>query len=651
MNEKIERIKRLTARLNEASRVYYSEGNEIMPNVQYDALYDELVSLEKETGFILSDSPTQRVGYDTVSSLPKEQHQIPMLSLDKTKSVDALAAFAGGQRCILSWKLDGLTVVLTYENGSLVKAMTRGNGEIGEVVTNNAKTFENIPLTIPFQGRLVLRGEAVISYADFEKINESTESEVKYKNPRNLCSGAVRQLNSRVTASRHVNWLGYSVIEAENEDFGNSIENQFTWLKGQGFETVEYRIADEGSMEAAVQYFSEKIDTYKYPSDGLVIIYDDIAYGRSLGRTAKFPRNSIAFKWADEMEETRLTDIEWSTSRTGLINPIALFEPVELEGTTVSRASVHNISVMRELKLGKGDRIKVYKANMIIPQIAENLDKSDNIQIPENCPVCGGKTRLETNGDVSVLYCTNPECSMKQIKAFSLFVSRNALNIDGLSDMTLEKFLKKHIIETLPDLFHLKEHKEEIVSMGGMGEKSYRNLIKNIEAARDTELSRLIYGLGITGVGLANARMLCRYFKNRFSDLMNASPEELAQISGIGDIMAAGIHAYFSNEKNQELIAALTKELTFEQDEDYDVSNLLGEKIFVVTGSLNSFSNRDELKAKIESLGGKVTSSVTKKTDYLINNDIMSSSGKNRKAKELSIPIITEEDFLDMIDQ
>ena len=649
MSDRILRIKELTELLNEASRKYYSEGDSPMLDVEYDALYDELLGLEKETGVVMAGSPTQRVGYEVLSALPKEQHQTAMLSLDKTKSVESLMDFAGEKKCILSWKLDGLTVVLTYENGALAKAVTRGNGEVGEVITNNAKTFVNLPLTIPFKGHLVLRGEAVISYEDFEKINETMDEELKFKNPRNLCSGAVRQLNSEVTASRKVNWNAFSLVEAEGVDFENSIEKQFLWLKEQGFSVVEYKVVNKDTVKEAVSYFAESIATNRYPSDGLVIVYDDIEYGKSLGRTAKFPRNSIAFKWADDMAETELLEIEWSPSRTGLINPVAIFKPVELEGTTVSRASLHNISVMRDLKLGIGDTIKVYKANMIIPQVAENLTKSDYFEIPQSCPVCSGKTLVSENNEVAVLYCTNPDCSVKKVKSFSLFVSRNALNIEGLSDATLEKFLENHIVDELYDLFHLERHKEKIINMEGFGEKSYTNFVNNIREARNTELHRLIYGLGIPGIGVANAKVLAKHFDYDIEALKNAEVEELAAINGIGDVMANAIKDYFAEEKNMKILDLLLKELTWDKPTAYDVKTSLDGKVFVITGSLNTFSNRNQLKEQIENAGGKVTGSVTKNTDYLINNDILSGSSKNKKAKELNVPIITEEQIVEML--
>lgn len=649
MSDKILRINELTALLNEAAKKYYSEGNSMMPDVEYDALYDELIALENETGIIMAGSPTQRVGYEIVSSLPKEKHQQPMLSLDKTKSVDSLIEFAGVQKCILSWKLDGLTVVVSYEGGKFIKAVTRGNGEIGEVITNNAKTFVNLPMSIPFKGHLVLRGEAVISYEDFEQINDTIEESLKFKNPRNLCSGAVRQLNSEITASRRVNWNAFSLVEAEGVDFKNSINEQFDWLNKQGFTVVEHKLVDSDNLRDAVEYFAQNISNNKFPSDGLVIVYDDIEYGKSLGRTAKFPRNSIAFKWADDMAETTLLDIEWSPSRTGLINPVAIFEPVDLEGTTVSRASLHNVSVMRDLKLGIGDKIKVYKANMIIPQVAENLTQSDNFDIPNNCPVCGGNTKLIKNNDVAALYCTNPLCSVKKVKAFSLFVSRNALNIDGMSDATLEKFLENHIIEELYDLFHLDMHRDEIIEMEGFGEKSYANFVKNIEESRKTELHRLIYALGIPGIGVANAKVLVKYFNYDIESIRRAEIDELAKINGIGPVMAASIREYFDDFNNMQILDKLLNELTVIKPEEYDVKTSLDGKVFVITGSLNTFSNRNELKEKIENAGGKVTGSVTKNTDYLINNDILSGSSKNKKAKELNVPIITEEQIIEML--
>lgn len=644
---KKERMQELIKILNEASKAYYAEDREIMSNFEYDRLYEELEGLEKETGIVLSGSPTVSVGYESVEELPKERHESPMLSLGKTKSREELKDWLQGKEAILSWKLDGLTVVLTYRNGALFKAVTRGNGEIGEVITGNARTFKNIPLNIAFKGELVLRGEAVITYSDFEKINEEIpEAEAKYKNPRNLCSGSVRQLNNEITAKRNVRFYAFTLVSAEDADFHNSREEQFRFLEKQGFEVVERKMVTPDTILSAISEFENKIPAYDVPSDGLVLTYEDIAYGKSLGRTAKFPRDAIAFKWADEIRETTLTEVEWSASRTGLINPVAIFMPVELEGTTVSRASVHNVSIVKELKLGIGDRITVYKANMIIPQIAENLTQSGNLSIPATCPVCGGETKIQNMNDTETLYCTNPECAAKKIKSFTLFVSRDALNMEGLSEATLEKFISMGFIHEYADLFHLAEHRDAIVDMEGFGEKSYANLVDSIEKARNTTLPRLIYGLGIANIGLVNAKMLCRHFDYDLDALQSAKEEELSDIEGVGDVIAGAFVSYMNNPANKEKIDHLLPELHLEKPESSTENQNLAGLSFVVTGTLNSFENRNALKEEIEKRGGKVTGSVTSKTECLINNDVTSSSSKNKKAKELNVPILSEEDFL-----
>ena len=646
--EKSERIKELVELLNKAGRAYYQEAEEIMSNFEYDKLYDELLSLEKETGIVLANSPTVNVGYEVVSELPKEQHGSPMLSLDKTKEVETLAAFAGERKCLLSWKLDGLTVVLTYNNGSLQKAVTRGNGQVGEVITANARTFKNIPVSIPFKGELTLRGEAVIKYSDFEEINKSIEDiDAKYKNPRNLCSGSVRQLNSEITAKRNVNFMAFALINAENVDFQNSMENQFIWLENQGFDVVEHKRVTQDNMKEIVEYFAEKIKTYDYPSDGLVLMYDDIAYGISLGSTAKFPRNGIAFKWEDEQAETTLKYIEWSPSRTGLINPVAVFEPVELEGTTVTRASVHNVSIVEQLALHSGDRIKVYKANMIIPQISENLTQTGNIEVPDTCPACGHNTEIRNDNGIKTLYCPNKQCPAKNIKAFTLFVSRNAMNIDGLSEETLEKFIDAGYIREFADIYRISRYREEITNTSGFGEKSYDNLITSLNKSRNVELHALIYSLGIPNIGVANAKLICKYFDNDLKKIRHATVEELVKIDGIGDKMAEKFTEYFSDKENVEKLDRLLQEVTIKNPEvNHNAQNMEGLN-FVVTGSVNHFANRNEVKEYIEQRGGKVTGSVTSKTNYLINNDIMSNSSKNKKAKELGIEIITEEQFIE----
>ncbi len=637
----MERMKELIALLNEASKAYYQQSEEIMSNFEYDKLYDELVALEASTGITLAGSPTVNVGYEVLSDLPKEAHPSKMLSLDKTKDPEALAAWLGDKEGVLSWKLDGLTVVLTYRNGKLEKAVTRGNGEIGEVITPNARTFENLPLTIDFKGELILRGEAVISYADFEKINEEiTDADAKYKNPRNLCSGSVRQLNSQVTAQRHVKFFAFALVSAEGMEFATRTE-QFEWLAARGFQVVEHVQVTNQSIISSIGDFAEKIADNPIPSDGLVLCFDDIEYGRSLGQTAKFPRDSIAFKWKDEIKETTLKEIEWSASRTGLINPVAIFEPVELEGTTVSRASVHNISVMRELGLGIGDTITVYKANMIIPQIAEDITASNNIEIPTICPVCGGPTEVKAENGVETLHCPNPECQAKQIKSFAHFVSRNAMNIEGLSEMTLEKLIARGFIKEFSDIFHVDDYKDEITQMEGFGEKSFANLKASVEKARGTDMARLLYSLGIPNIGVANARVLANYCENKWDRLESLTREEILGIEGFGDIMADAFLEFFASPEKRRVVDDLLAEVELDQSFEAAGTALAG-KTFVITGSLNNFENRDQLKAEIEKAGGKVAGSVSAKTSYLINNDITSTSGKNKKARELGIEIIDE---------
>lgn len=650
---KKDRMKELVAVLNEASKAYYQKDTEIMSNLEYDRLYDELVSLEKETGIVLANSPTVHVGYEVLSELEKQEHPAPMLSLDKTKDVSTLISWLGNHEGVLSWKLDGLTVVLTYEGGELKNAVTRGNGEIGEVITNNAKTFVNVPKQIPYLGRLVLRGEAVIRYSDFNKMNEEIpEAEGKYKNPRNLCSGSVRQLNNEITAKRHVHFYAFALVadvlneqQMKETGYDNTMTGRFSWLAKQGFDVVEHFVVTKDTLEDQVMDFAARIPDNDIPSDGLVLSYNDIVYGKSLGTTAKFPRDSIAFKWADEQAQTRLLEVEWSPSRTGLINPVAVFEPVELEGTTVTRASLHNVSILRALGLGIGDEITVYKANMIIPQVADNLTRSNDLEIPAVCPACGEPTTLQDANGVQSLYCMNPLCSAKQIKGFSHFVSRNAMNIDGLSDATLEKFISMGFLKDLSDIFHLNRHEEAIVEMDGFGQKSYDNLMKSIENARKVAMAKFIYSLGISGIGLANAKVIVSYFEKDFERIIHATEEELVAIDGIGEVLAKAFCDFFANPQRMQIVNELLAEITFEKEENDSEQTLEG-KTFVITGSVERFANRNELKDYIEKLGGKVTGSVSKNTDYLINNDVTSNSSKNKKARELSIPILSEEEFV-----
>ncbi len=647
MSNKTDRMKELVKTLNHAAMVYYQGQDEIMSNLEYDRLYDELVSLEKESGVVLAKSPTQKVGYEVLSELPKERHLSQMLSLDKTKETAELAEWLGNQEGLLSWKLDGLTVVLTYENGELIKAVTRGNGQIGEVITNNAKVFQNIPLKIPCREQVVLRGEAVIPYSEFRRINKELPEEEQYKNPRNLCSGTVRQLNNEITAKRNVKFFAFSLVTANGVDFHNSQEQKYLFLKEQGFEVVEYERVTAENITDVVGVFSQKIATNDFPSDGLVLLFDDIAYGESLGATAKFPRNAIAFKWADEIAETTLQEIEWSASRTGLINPVAIFDPVELEGTTVSRASVHNLSIVKQLELGIGDTIQVYKANMIIPQIAENLTRSGNLEPAKVCPVCQEPTKIHKDNGVEVLFCENKECLAKKLKSISLFVSRDAMNIDGMSEATIEKLLAKGLVHQLGDLFRIQEHKEEILSMDGFGEKSYEKLWEAVQTAKKTTPARFLYSLGIPNIGASNAKLICRSFAQDFEQVRHATEEELVEVDGVGSVIAKAFVAFFQDEQNNRTIDDLLSVITLEKEEENSVSDMEGIQ-FVITGSLNHFTNRNEMKALIESRGGKVTGSVTGKTSYLINNDNTSNSSKNKKAKELNIPVLTEEEFMSM---
>lgn len=648
--DKRKRIKELVEILNKAAKSYYADAVEIMPNIEYDKLYDELVSLEKETNVVLSNSPTQNVGYETASELPKKAHESPMLSLDKTKSVAELEDWLGDNKALLSWKMDGLTIVLTYRGGELVEAVTRGNGIIGEVITNNAKNFQNVPLSIEYKGELILRGEAVIKYSDFKRINDSiTDADARYKNPRNLCSGSVRQLNPAVTRERKVYFNVFNVVRADNIDFENSKAKQFEWAKNEGFDVVEYKFTQRASLADDIAKFESKIAENDIPSDGLVLLLDDIALGERLGSTAKFPRNAMAFKWSDERQTTKLKYIEWSPSRTGLINPVAVFEPVELEGTTVSRASLHNVSIFEELMLGVGDEISVYKANMIIPQVYENLTKSNTEKIPKICPACGRDTTIKKDNESKVLLCTNPDCQIKHIKQYALMASRDALNIDGLSESTLEKFLSKGFIKSDSDLFRLDKFKDEIINMEGFGKRSYEKLIAALNEAKNTTVSRLLYSLGIAGIGSANAKMIAKYFDNDIDRIISASKDDLRKIEGIGEVLAGSIEDFFKSEKNIENVESLRKILKFETEENGGGDKFAG-KVFVITGSLTHFSNRNEMKELIEKNGGKVSGSVSSKTNFLINNDTDSNSSKNKKAKELGVEIISEEDFLKLLE-
>ena len=649
--DKKKRIKELVEILNKAAKSYYVDAVEIMPNIEYDKLYDELLELEKETNVVLSNSPTQNVGYEIAGELPKKAHESPMLSLDKTKSVEDLREWLGDNKALLSWKMDGLTIVLTYRNGELAEAVTRGNGTIGEVITNNAKNFQNIPLKIEFKGELILRGEAIIKYSDFKRINDAIEdATAKYKNPRNLCSGSVRQLNPAITKSRMVYCDIFNVVKADGIDFENSKAKQFEWVKNEGFDVVEYKFTDSKSIADDIAEFESKIESNDIPSDGLVLLLDDIALGERLGSTSKFPRNAMAFKWSDERQVTKLKYIEWSPSRTGLINPVAVFEPVELEGTTVSRASLHNVSIFEDLMLGVGDEISVYKANMIIPQVYENLTKSNTEKVPDTCPACGSHASIKQDNESKVLLCTNPDCQIKHIKQYALMASRDALNIDGLSESTLEKFLSKGFIKNDSDIFKLDRYKDEIVNMEGFGKRSYEKLMAALEEAKHTNVARFLYSLGINGIGSANAKMIAKYFDNDIDKIITAGKDDLLEIEGIGEVLANSIVDFFKGSKNIENVKSLREVLIFEVEESAGSDSFAG-KVFVITGSLEHFTNRNELKELIEKNGGKVSGSVSSKTNFLINNDTTSNSSKNKKAKELGVEIISEEDFLKLLEE
>ena len=649
--DKKKRIKELVEILNKAAKSYYVDAVEIMPNIEYDKLYDELLELEKETNVVLSNSPTQNVGYEIAGELPKKAHESPMLSLDKTKSVEDLREWLGENKALLSWKMDGLTIVLTYRDGELAEAVTRGNGTIGEVITNNAKNFQNIPLKIEFKGELILRGEAIIKYSDFKRINDAIEdATAKYKNPRNLCSGSVRQLNPAITKSRMVYCNIFNVVKADGIDFENSKAKQFEWAKNEGFDVVEYKFTDSKSIADDIAEFESKIESNDIPSDGLVLLLDDIALGERLGSTSKFPRNAMAFKWSDERQVTKLKYIEWSPSRTGLINPVAVFEPVELEGTTVSRASLHNVSIFEDLMLGVGDEISVYKANMIIPQVYENLTKSNTEKVPDTCPACGSHASIKQDNESKVLLCTNPDCQIKHIKQYALMASRDALNIDGLSESTLEKFLSKGFIKNDSDIFKLDRYKDEIVNMEGFGKRSYEKLMAALEEAKHTNVARFLYSLGINGIGSANAKMIAKYFDNDIDKIITAGKDDLLEIEGIGEVLANSIVDFFKDSKNIENVKSLREVLIFEVEESAGSDSFAG-KVFVITGSLEHFTNRNELKELIEKNGGKVSGSVSSKTNFLINNDTTSNSSKNKKAKELGVEIISEEDFLKLLEE
>ena len=645
--DKINRMKLINNKLSEAANAYYNTGVAIMSDHEYDQLYDELEALEKETGIVLSGSRTQKVGFEAVSSLRKVRHESRMLSLDKTKIPDELEAWLGDNTGFLSWKLDGLTLVLTYEEGRLVQAVTRGNGEIGEDITNNALHIIGIPSKIPFKGRMVVRGESLMKYKDFEIVNSTTEEGSKYKNPRNLCVGTVRNLDPKVTAERNINFFAFNLVSADGYD-NNSFKERLDWLNTLGFQSVHGVTVTASSLKEKIEDFKSSIAENEFPSDGLVLMLDDVAYGNSLGETSHAPRNGMAFKWKDETADTKLIEVEWSASRTGLLNPVAVFEPVELEGTTVSRASVHNASIVKQLKLGIGDTLTVYKANMIIPQILENKTASGSLSLPEVCPVCGGSTQIMTSDDdVETLHCVNKECPAKHIGRFEHFVQRDAMNIIGMSTATIETLVDEGIIRNFSDFYHLDKFRDKIVSLEGFGEKSYQKLHEAIENSRSPELSRVLLAIGIPNIGRAASRLITEKYKTP-EELICLTAEQLTSIDGIGDVLASEYVRFFADDDKRNEFLKLIEELKISTSEETENNSFITSKTFVITGSVSIWKNRSELKAFIESKGGKVSSSVSSKTDYLINNDKESGSAKNKAAKSLGIPIISEEDFKNM---
>ena len=634
------RIRSLIDILNKANEAYYYHDNEIMSNKEYDDLYDQLIQLENESGIIYSDSPTQNLGEHIYSSLPKVKHESPMLSLDKTKDRDALREWLGNKEGVLSWKLDGLTVVLTYENGKLEKAVTRGNGAIGEEITENAKFFKNVPLRIPFKGKLILRGEAVISYHDFETIN--VEEQGRFKNPRNLASGSIRALDTNQVKKRKVQVIIFEVIQGSE---ANLVTDKFTWISHLGFKPVDYEVVNADNILEKIQDFENRITSNNIPSDGLVLTFNDTAYGRSLGTTGKFPKHSMAFKWQDEVEETVLRSVEWNTSRTGLINPVAVFDPVYLEGTEVSRATLNNVSYIKDLQLGIGDTIEVYKSNMIIPTILSNKTKSNNLIIPVVCPTCGMQARLIRSNNTEILQCMNLDCPARFLNKLIHFCSRDAMDIQGLSIKTLEFVIKQGWVNNFLDLYNLQNYERKWAMMRGFSTVSVRKYLAAIENSKKTESARFLYALGIPKIGRHQSQSLIQVYKSWDAFIQAVkSNTDFSHIDGVGDCLNQNIHNWYNGFYKQDQIEKLASLMIFE-DQEITTSDILKGKTFCITGKLNMFANRSDLVKFIEQQGGKVSGSVSKNTDYLINNDKGSNSSKNKKAIELGVSIITESEF------
>lgn len=666
MLKKVERIKELNQQLNQYRDSYYNNSVSEISDYEYDKLFDELKRLEEETNIVMANSPTHTVGYEVKSKLEKVKHSHPMLSLDKTKSVDELKKFAGSQDCLLTCKMDGLTVLLTYENGKLIQAETRGNGEIGEDITHNAKVFENIPLYIDYLGYLEVEGEAIITYSDFEKINSRLPEDEKYKNPRNLATGSVRQLDNSIAAKRYVKFIVWKVQKIEDEiENNNSFLHRLLFAKQLGFDVVPLltysnNTSDKEDCEEMIENLRKYAANKGFPIDGLVMTYNDILYGESLGVTDHHPKHSLAFKFYDDIYPTKLLDVEFTMGKTGILTPTAIFEPVEIDGTIVERASLHNLSIMNNLGIThKGQVVNVYKANAVIPQIdsveEDNVEVTDNnIIIPaENCPICGADTKIVKDNNSEILVCSNPDCKGKFLGKLSHFVSKNAINIDGLSEQTLQKFIELGWVSNFQDIYRLINHNKDMAVLDGFGKRSTNKLITAIENSRKTTLDRFIYALSIPLIGRSTSKDIAKYCNNDINVFMKVMIENKAHdfinsIDGFGDVMYKSLYDWW-NEYCLSFFE-LSKEFYFETTNENNNSSvdLLG-KVFVITGGLNHYKNRDELIRTIEQLGGKVSGTVSKKTSYLINNDTKSKSGKNKKAIDLGIQIISEDEFINMI--
>lgn len=649
--DKIKRLKELTEQLNHYRDSYYNNSESLISDKQYDDLFDELQSLEEETGIVMSNSPTNTVGYEVKSKLEKVKHSHPMLSLDKTKSTDDLIKFSNGRDCIISLKLDGLTVLNTYDNGVLFQSETRGNGEEGEIITHNAKVFDNLPLNIPFDRKFEIEGEAIITQSDFEKININGE----YKNCRNLASGSVRQLDSNITKNRHVRFIAWKI------PFGLTTYTKGFEIAAQyGFEVVPYvkYNSSTDNIEKKIEALKNIAKEKSLPIDGLVVTYNNVEYGKSLGMTGHHPKHSLAYKFYDDIYPTELLDVEFTMGKTGVLTPTAVFKPVEIDGTVVGRASLHNISIMKELGIThKGQTVNVYKSNQIIPQIDSVEDDDieitdDNMIIPvETCPICGADTKIIQENDSKVLICTNDNCKGKLLGKLVHFCSKNAINIESMSEATLQFLIDRGWVKSFKDIYKLDYYRQNWKGYDGFGDKSVDKLLDAIENSRKTTLDRFIYSLSIPLIGRSASKDIAKYCHNsidEFTFIMENTSLEFATIDGIGVSATTSLDDWWNI--NRDMFYELEEEFVFANSkENNDVSTDLSGNIFVITGSLTHYKNRDELVSVIETMGGKVSGSVSAKTSYLINNDTQSSSSKNQKAQKLNIPIIREEDFIKMI--